>query len=462
MRAPLRSTSSSLTGVLVPALGCAAALGASACVGELRGSDPPDAARAGLDAPVPDAPGLDAPVPDAPGLDAPGLDAQAPPADDAGTDAFFAGTDVGPPPPFDAGPCGTGGLAARLSVTPAAGVSARGPLFGAPMPGGGATAAYEGGGGITLQRLAGDGAPFGGPVTVDGNGLYGFDASADGYGVIVSRGADALYLVGTAHDGAPRFSQRLLGEVPHDVTNNEWFGALIRYGRLHYVERDAEWAAYYTVNRLWPDGIAHYGDQLRTFGPDGAPRDTRWDWGCSHSMEVRLEDNGSTLGPVCASDCYPSKGVHFDHRGARLYTDEAGSNCAGGYGTSLGGVVPVADGFWVTFTATDMRASHDVALVHVGNDRSAGAPIWLTTDAVRDTDVHAARHGAGFVVAWSADGTDRIARFDAAGAMVEGPLDLPGADLGSASDFFVLEGGDVGWVTAPGGTLALARLRLCE
>jgi len=285
-------------------------------------------------------------------------------------------------------------------------------------------------------------------------------ASADTYGVIAARGSDALYFVGVGHDGAPRFSQRLLGEVPHDVTENEWFGALIRYGRLRFT--GSEWAAYYTVNRLWSDGIAHYGDQLRTFGTDGAPRDTLWGWGCSHSMEVRLEHNGTRLGPVCASDCYPSKGVHFDHRTAQLYTDEAGSNCAGGYGTSLGGVVPMADGFWVSFTATDMRGSHDVALVHVGNDGRAGTLTWLTTDAVPDGSVHAARYGSGFVVAWSAGGTDRIARFDAAGTMMEGPLDLPAGDLGSASDFFVLEGGDVGWIAAPGGELALARLRACE
>lgn len=390
---------------------------------------------------------------DAPG---PGLDAPAPP----GTDAPVLATDSGSPPPFDAGPCGSGDLASRLSVTRVTGVSARAPLFGTAMRGGGAAAAFGGGGGITIQTLAGDGSRFGAPLTVEGSEVWGFDTSADTFGVIAARGSDALYLVGVGHDGAPRFSQRLLGEAPHDVTNNEWFGALIRYGRLRYTGTD--WAAYYTVNRLWPDGIAHYGDQLRTFGNDGAPRDTLWDWGCSHSMEVRIEHNGTRLGPVCSSDCYPSKGVHFDHRTAQLYTDEMGSNCAGGYGTSLGGVVPMTDGFWVSFTATDMRGSHDVAIARVGNDGRADAPIWLTTDAVRDGSVHAARYGAGFVVAWSAGSTDRIARFDAAGAMLEGPLDVPAADLGSASDFFVLEGGDVGWIAAPGGELALARLRACE
>lgn len=412
----------------------------AACDGTLRGSEDPDAAR--------------------------GLDAFAS-RDDAAIDAFgvapdapAAPIDTGSPPPFDAGPCGSGDLASRLTLTSVAGVSASPPLYGAPLAGGGAAAAFGSGATTTIRALAGDGTTFGSAISIDGGELWGFDASPDGYGVVVARGSDALYLVGVGRDGAPRFSQRLLGEVDHGVTNNEWFGALIRYGRLDYT--GTEWAAYYTVNRLWPDGIAHYGDQLRFFSPEGAPTSTRWDWGCSHSMEVRLEHNASRLGPVCASDCYPSKGIHFDHRTAQLYTDESGSNCAGGYGTTLGGVVPMADGFWVSFTATDMRSSHDVGLVHVSNDGSAGAPIWVTTDAVRDGSVHAAPYGSGFVVAWSGGGTDRIARFDAAGAMIEGPIDVPSADLGSASDFFVLEGGDVGWIAAPGGTLALARLRACE
>ncbi|MFO0711810.1 MAG: hypothetical protein U0353_18300 [Sandaracinus sp.] len=427
-------------------------LGLVACDGTLHSSDDPDAPGGGLDA----ASTIDASTI---GLDAfgPDTDSVPPPPTDTGT---RPPTDTGTPPPFDGGPCAMGGLASGLTVTPVAGVTASPPLFGAPLTGGGVAAAFGGGSTTTIQVLAGDGAPFGSPISIDGGELWGFDASPDAYAVIVARGSDALYLVGVGHDGAPRFSQRLLGEVPHDVTNNEWFGALIRYGRLDFT--GTEWAAYYTVNRLWPDGIAHYGDQLRMFSPAGEPTSTRWDWGCSHSMEVRIEHNDARLGPVCASDCYPAKGVHFDHRTAQLYTDEASSNCMGGYGTSLGGVVPVSDGFWVTFTATDMRASHDVALVHVGNDGAVGTLTWLTTDGVRDSAVHAARYGSGFVVAWSAEGTDRLARFDASGAMVEGPIDVAGAGLGAASDFFVLEGGDVGWLTAPSGTLALARLRACE
>ncbi len=372
-----------------------------------------------------------------------------------GSDAGGDPVDSGGAPPFDAGPCEGSSLLDLLAVTSLSGASPSGQPFAAPNDSNGAVVAWAGGSAVTLQRVGGDGAAAGAPVTVAGNGLYGLDVAPSGWGVLVSRGSDALYIVVVDASGGTVFEERLLGEVDHEVTNNEWFGTLLRYGRLSWT--GSEWAAYYTVNRLWPDGIAHYGDQLRLFGPDGSAGSTLWDWGCSHSMEVRVRHNGSLLGPVCASDCYPSKGIHFNHRSAMLYPDEGGSNCAGGYGTSLGGLVPMPDGFWVTFTATDARASHDVGMVHVGNDRRAGDPIWLSTDAVRDANVHAERHGDGFVVAWTAGGTDRIARLDASGSVIEGPVDMPALGLAGASDFFPFSNGDVGWVT---GT-SLARLRIC-
>lgn len=394
----------------------------------------------------------------------PGVDA-GPDRDAGSVDAGRAidagrGTDSGPPPfdasdpGFDAGSCGGVTFATSLSITPLPGIGG-GPYFAAPTDSDGAVVASSAGGAL-LQRFSGDGTLVGAPVTVTGNGLWGFDATADTWTAMVARGSDALYLVGVEPSGATRFEIRLLGEVDHAVTNNEWFGDLLRAGRVLWT--GSQWAAYYTVQRLWPDGIAHYGDQLRFFDASGGDAGTAWGWGCSHSMEVRIEHNGTTLAPVCASDCYPQKGIHVNHRSAMLYPDEGASNCAGGYGTSLGDVVPMSDGFWVSFTATDARTSHDVGLIHVGNDYSPGTVQWLTTDDFRDGNVRSARHGAGFVVAWSGSSGDRIARFDASGAMVEGPLDFPSAGLSGSSDFFVFSSGDVGWITGSG---ALARLRVC-
>ena len=388
-----------------------------------------------------------------PGVDGSGSDS----GGGGGSDGGGPGTDGGPVG-FDAGPCSGLTLATALSTVSLAGASASGDVFAAPTSDNGAVVAVETASGARIQRFTGAGAAVGSAIDVAGNGLWGFDASADTWAVMVSRGTDALYLVAVEPSAAMRFEVKLLGEVDHMVTNNEWFGTGIRYGRLLW--DGTRWATYYTVNRLWPDGIAHYGDQLRFFDASGGDDGTAWGWGCSHSMEVRIAHNGTTLAPVCASDCFPEKGIHVNHRSAMLYPDEGGSNCAGRYGTTLGGVVPTSDGFWVTFTATDARASHDVAVIHVANDYTPGSPIWLTADAYDDANVHAARYGAGFVVAWTGmGGTDRIARLDTTGTVVEGPVDVPTAALAGASDFFLFSNGDVGWATGSG---QLARLRSCE
>ena len=425
----------------------------ASCKGTVEGGSGADGGGAGIDGGgVPGADGGGVPGTDGGGV--PGTDGGGVPGTDGGG---VPGTDSGPTG-FDAGPCASLTLASALSTVALAGVSVSGDVFAAPTDDNGAVVAVETASGARIQRFSGAGAAVGSAVDVAGNGLWGFDASADTWAVMVSRGTDALYLVGVEPSGAMRFEVKLLGEVDHMVTNNEWFGTGIRYGRLLW--DGTRWAAYYTVNRLWPDGIAHYGDQLRFFDASGAENGTAWGWGCSHSMEVRIEHNGTTLAPVCASDCYPEKGIHVNHRSAMLYPDEGGSNCAGRYGTTLGGVVPMSDGFWVTFTATDARMSHDVAMVHVGNDYSAGSPIWLTTDGYDDANVQAARYGTGFVVAWTGTGgTDRIAHLNATGTIVEGPVDVAAASLGGASDFFVFSNGDVGWVTGSG---QLARLRSCE
>ncbi len=211
---------------------------------------------------------------DAGGRDAGGRDAAGP--IDGGPAPFDASD-----PGFDAGGCAGVTFASALAITPLSGLGG-GPYFAAPTDTDGAIVASTSGG-ARIQRVSGDGTVVGAPVTGAGNGLWGFDATADTWTAMVTRGDDALYLVGVQPSGVMRFEIRLLGEVDHSVTNNEWFGPLVRGGRVLWT--GSQWAAYYTVQRLWPDGVAHYGDQLRFFDASGGDAGTAWDWGCSHSME---------------------------------------------------------------------------------------------------------------------------------------------------------------------------------
>lgn len=334
--------------------------------------------------------------------------------------------------------------------------TARGSLFAAPTDGGGAVIGYQGTGGVVLTRVDGSGARVTEDVSLAGNAIYGL-ATHDGvYGALIFRGSDILDLVSVDALAQTRFETRLLGDVPHDVTNNEWFGSLIRDGRLAWT--GTQWAAYYTVQRLWNDGVAHYGDQLVLVDDDGTEARTVWGWGCSHSMEVRIAHNGSALGPVCESDCYPTPGgVHFNHR-TFVYGDSA-ADCRGGYGNHLGGIVSTPDGFVFAFSASDDRAGHDAALVPVTGS-APGEVVWIT-DGETVSALHLGAYGDGFVAAWNAGGAAHFLRLSSDLTPQGDPIELP-ASLSGASDFFSYANGDLGWAERGSAGLSLARLQLCE
>ncbi|MEZ4335846.1 MAG: hypothetical protein R3B82_04390 [Sandaracinaceae bacterium] len=387
-----------------------------------------------------------------------GMDGSSPPVRDGATGGDAGDRDGGGPPPgVDAGPC-AGGLAEDFSITPIAGLSAgSGEVFAAAAGDGLVVATTAGGVTLTWVDLAG---ATHGSASVAGNRAWGVAADGGGgAGVLVDRAGDEMWAVVVESDGTPRFEERLLGGVPHDVTNNEWFGTGIRAGRIAWT--GSQWATYHTVQRLWDDGIAHYGDTLRFLdATSGAQAGGGWGWGCSHSMDVRIVQGASRTGPLCVSDCFPGKGVYFNHR-TELFADPSG-NCAGRVDTQLGGIAPVSDGFLATFATPYGRSSFDVAVVHVADGGSVDAPVWLTDDGVDDANVHASAFGSGALIGWTAGGSDRLARVDASGAIVGAPADVAAAGLSGASDFAALPGGDVAWVTTMGGSLAIARVRTCE
>lgn len=380
-------------------------------------------------------------------------------------------------PDDGSGPAGPGAgqgcpssLAGRFTLTAVADTKATQPVFAALLPAQAGAAqgvllAWPAQDGVHLTRTDAASARVGKDIVVAGTAVYGVAAREGAYAVLVSRGSDALYLVLVAPDGAVLRQQRLLGEVDHKVTNNEWFGTGIRAGRLIWT--GTQWAAYFTVQRLWSDNVAHYGDTLRLHGADGAPASTVWGWGCSHSMEVGLAQRPGQLGSICASDCYPQKGVMFNHR-TFVYGDSV-ANCAGKYGTHLGGLVPLQDGFWAAFTAGEKRESADVALARIGADGKPGAPVWLSADKVEDSAPRLARYGADLLLGYRAGGTagvmgkDVFVRASVASGAATGPAEaLPGSDLGAASDLLSFDNGDVGWAQRGAAGISVARLRACR
>lgn len=360
-------------------------------------------------------------------------------------------------PPVDPGACGETTFDTALEVTPVAIGSLSRP-FAAPTPAGGAFVAYSSTPDIAIAHLDGN-ANVLAEYTTTGSQIYGLAANADHVAVLVSRGSDVLALVILDRAGSVVHDGIVIGDVDHNVTDNEWFGPLIRTGRLTWT--GDKWAAYYAVQRLWPDGVAHYGDQLRLYDEDGSAYTTQWGWGCSHSMDVRISHNGQRLGAICASDCYPAKGVHYNHRGGMLYPDEERSDCRGGWGAHMGASIPMDDGFWAIYTATDNREALDVAATRITGG-SFDDPIWLTTSAEAAQSPNGARLGEDILVGWQLGGEDILTVLDSSsGSSLHGPQPYAAANLGSASDFFTFPNGDTGWVQAGSAGLELARFRNC-
>lgn len=394
----------------------------------------------------------------------PDMTVQQPPSD-AGDEPEPTG-DMGNVPdmvqeePFEPGACEGSQLGDDFSVTPIAGTQPIGSMQAAPTMNGGAIVAWRNGADITLTHVDGAG-DIVREMSTPGTQIYGVAAHASGSAVLVSRGSDILALVIFDALGNEILDDIVLGDVDHTVTDNEWFGPQIRVGRLIWT--GSQWAAYYSVQRLWSDGIAHYGDQLRLYEADGSAFQQVWGWGCSHSMDVRISHNGTGLGAICSSDCFPAKGVHFNHRGGMLWPDESGSDCRGQYGTTIGASIPYEGGFWAAFTAIDQRTSSDVAILKI-EGRNPGEPVWLTADAERDTALNAAKFGGDLLVAWNAGTTNQFVVASAEdGAVIEGPLTIANAGLQGSSDFFNFSNGDVGWVqSSETGEIGLARLRVCD
>lgn len=252
-----------------------------------------------------------------------------------------------------------------------------------------------------------------------------------------------------------------------------------RYGAYYHVHSDS----------------GHEGDTFKFVDAAAGTEQTAWGWGCSHSMSnlLRYQPAADRILSMCVTDCYPGTngdfatqsigGVYLDNGAAKILDVDAG--CNGSVAGELGGASVTPDGWNVTFNAhrapaTLGQASYDpstmnqdIGFADIAGDLTPGAVVWLTdTPAVNEDDASIARwQPAGddaeqYVVGWHEPGGAPkwwLGRLDAAGAFLEGPVEITGAAAWGRRDdpFRPHPGGDVGWswFDAPGSTtLRVARL----
>lgn len=436
--------------VLIAVLGAACNDGKFSVEGDT--SDAAD--TAGEDA----ADGTDAP-PDA--VPDPGDDADLPPdtMPDPDADAI---TDTGP----DLDLCTGTGLADYVMVTvvdTAPDTVGRGyyrPSFVlSPLDDGTSKVAWnDGSGRAHITPLTASDGRAGPDLVVDASEVAGFVAHPDGGALLVVRD-DVMALHRVDASGAEQWDVQFVGDQPTDVVGNKWIDSWSDSGRLAW--DGSRYAAYFGHTQLWDSG-RHQGDMLRFVDGGGSVLGGGWDWGCSHSLEVLMGFNDIRDVPICLSDCYPTKGIHFSHRTAEISAEPSG-NCSGGSAAQLGGLATVAGGFYHTFTSPEGRASSDVVLVHVDTTSGAvvGPKIYLTDTAdEEERSARLARYGDHLLVAWTSGAAALFAVVTAGGEFLEGPADI-GQTYDGASDFINFSNGDVGWVRGSGSQLEIVRLGIC-
>jgi len=363
------------------------------------------------------------------------------------------------------GASGTGGGANcenELSVTQVAtSITGTAPLFATAATNGDTVISWASAGQVRVARADATGALVGAEVATPGDHVHGLAMNGDSYGLLVANGADELHLVELDAAGATTVDTMLTGNSDHDVVGSEWYAYSSNFaadgGRLLF--SGSQYIAYFQIFRRWPDMIAHTGDTLRFLDASGSPQGGGWDWGCSHSLDVRLALSGGDLAPVCLSDCYAQKAILFED--SKLISSEPSGNCGGSSSAALGGLVAQGGSFWLTYISPEGRSSKDVGLAKLAIDGSLQDTIWLTDDAVDDSGAHLVAFEEGLLAAWKSEGLHYLAKLDASGAMVGAPVEVT-ASFRDKDDFWSYPNGDAGWVVEDGGSFSVYRYRACN
>ena len=388
-----------------------------------------------------------------------------------GLDASSPGADAAAPGPDAASPCPP--LAGRLTVAalelaPTAvsvgsgyGWAANDMVIAQPLSNGRLRVAWSDGAAIHLTPLDAGLARAGADLTVAGQKLRGFVAHEDGRAAVVLVRADAVLLVGFDAAGAKQFETVVVGPGDPTLAGSKWVDSWGDQARL--VWDGARYALYLGHTQFWGPQGKHQGDLLRLYGADGTLASGMWEWGCSHSLDLRLVADGATLYPVCLSDCYPEKAILLNH-----YTklrDEPTGACNGYSNATLGGLAAdPGKGAALTFVSDEGRQGHDVGFVAFDASGTKKASRWLTdTPGVEESSAHLARYGGDFLAAWSVAGQGalQLAVVKADGTLADGPVGVTAA-IAPKDDFQTAPGGDVTWAWGEGTQLRIARVRSCR
>ncbi|MBI5493440.1 MAG: hypothetical protein HY904_00330 [Deltaproteobacteria bacterium] len=406
------------------------------------------------------------------------LDATQPPASSSAAPRVSSSSSSAAPPPSCTTP-----LAQRLRVTavPVTGATVdvgsddgwatNRPIHVEPLPDGTARVAWsDTAGSVHVTPLTASDTRAGADVTVAGESVRGFVAHEDGTNALLVVRGDDLFFVKLSSTGTLAVETQLVGQLPQDQDGAKYVHFWGHQGRLRW--NGTAYHAYFGHNQNFgPTTGTHQGDVFYLLDAAGQPAGGWWDWGCSHSLDVRLAVTGTTVGAVCLSDAYPVKAVLFNHY-TQIHAEPSG-NMAGSSDARLGGLVGVDGGFALTFASPEGRCAtpeadggcpagreRDVAFARLDVQGSTQQLAWITqTPGVAEYAPRLGRLGGTLLATWKEGTMVKAVTLDPDGAVTEGPVNLE-VDYAAKDDISTASNGDAVWAHAAGYSSELRVMRV--
>ena len=357
-----------------------------------------------------------------------------------------------------------------------------------PGPGGEIAIAWsESGGGdyatrAWLTRVDSAGKRLAPDVEIKGLMVKGLVRTPAGYAVLVTRSGDAVKLLQLDPLGKQIWETGVISGCPNiykepGCTASWFFGE----DALVWQARHNRFAVQTAVQQNMGAQGTHQSDILSFFSADGRKLSGGWNfaYGCAHSMDQTLADNGQALVSSCFADARPYEGTSaillgedgtapFDYRTAtmratlitRAYNTLSPDGRYLGSKEVLGELRPTSNGFWLPFVSEDGRRSADAGLARLRVEKGAitlERIVWLTADEEDDVEVHLIPFGTGWLAAYgnSVEGAtwprlrSHLVELDSEGRILRrGDVGLLAVDGASREikSFFNYADGDAGWV----------------
>jgi hypothetical protein len=318
-----------------------------------------------------------------------------------------------------------------------------------PLPNGESKVGWQDvNGKIHITPLKPDSTRKGDDILIDGDLLYDLVAHDDGVALLLLQSL-RMYIIKLSNSGEEIFRTEL---TDNDDRTDPWHRGKLAWDGEKY-------AAYFAIHGTAGWTAGHEGDKLKYIDRDGQILSGGWEWGCSHSMDVRILFTEDTDMPVCISDCYPGLGIYLKNR---YLLSSVYGDCAGATDARFGQMAEFGGWMAMVYLSIDGRDNWDV----VFNSFSAvfnynvKADKALTDTVVDETNPKIIPYGPeSLLVSWERGGSRVFIPVDIEGNQL-GQEEVINVKAGPIDDFKLYENLDIGWAFAWGDMNKLKIMRI--